>query len=176
MPIDHVPYIGRLSPISRGTWVATGFQKWGLSAGTVAAMLITDEILGRGSEWRDFYNPARLGPLSSAPEFAKENAAVGMRFFGDRLRRPTISSAHDLGADQGGMLRQGTEQIGVYRDPEGMLHGVSLRCTHLGCLLAWNPAERSWDCPCHGSRFAHDGRVIEGPATSDLRAKPVPDA
>jgi glycine/D-amino acid oxidase-like deaminating enzyme/nitrite reductase/ring-hydroxylating ferredoxin subunit len=168
MPYDHLPMIGRYTPVSGRIFVASGFMKWGLSGGTMAATLLTDLIAGRKNDWAKHFDPNRLS-LRSAPKLAQMNSKVAVDMIGDRLRPGELRSADDLLPDTAGILRTGLGQTGVYRDDDsGTVHAVSLRCTHLGCLLRFNAAERSWDCPCHGSRFDVDGAVLEGPATKPL--------
>jgi glycine/D-amino acid oxidase-like deaminating enzyme len=135
--VDGMPYIGRLSGDKQRVWTATGFRKWGMTNGTVAAMILTDLISGRGNEWAEAFDSTRLAPGASIKSLVTENLEVGKRFVADRLKA-----------------------LGKKDAPP--------RCTHLGCLLNFNTAEQSWDCPCHGSRFGVDGRVLEGPAVEDL--------
>jgi Rieske Fe-S protein len=106
------------------------------------------------------------------PELAKENAQVAGRFLGDRVRGGWRESLDEIAQGEGRLLRRGLGQVAAARDAEGELHVLSARCTHLGCIVAWNAAEQSWDCPCHGSRFGIDGTVLEGPATAGLRREP----
>jgi glycine/D-amino acid oxidase-like deaminating enzyme/nitrite reductase/ring-hydroxylating ferredoxin subunit len=172
MPIDGVPYVGKLTPISKGVWVATGFLKWGLTNGTAAAMMLSDEILGRSNPWSETFDSNRVKPLASAKEFVKENANVGRRFVVDHAAPAEVKSASEIPRGEGRILRGGVKKIAAYRDDSGVLHAVSAVCTHLGCQVAWNPGERSWDCPCHGSRFDVDGEVLQGPAVDPLEPKP----
>ena len=165
LPSDQLPFVGRLWPFSGRVLTATGFRKWGLAMGTAAAMILRDQALGRNNALSEVFSPMRLHPLAGGPSFAKENANVGWRFFSDRLRR---GSADDLSPGEGAVVGSGLGQRAVYRDQSGELRALSARCTHLGCIVNFNAAERSWDCPCHGSRFALDGEVIEGPAVSGL--------
>jgi glycine/D-amino acid oxidase-like deaminating enzyme/nitrite reductase/ring-hydroxylating ferredoxin subunit len=169
-PLDGVPYIGKLRRGSRRVYAATGFAKWGLTKGTLAAMLITDAILGRANPWAEFYDAKRLKPLASARTFAKENGQVALHFVGARLKRRETLDEVDLEPNEGRIVRLGRRHVAMFRDEGGAVHALSARCTHLGCLVEWNTAERTWDCPCHGSRFARTGAVIEGPAVSPLRA------
>ena len=112
----------------------------------------------------------------SAAKFAKENAGVGLRFFRDRLRpRDGRDDVDRLAPGEGTIARVGAKQYAAYRDDEGELHVLSARCTHLGCIVGWNPADRSWECPCHGSRFAADGTLVQGPATADLPRESLPE-
>ena len=166
-PVDGLPYIGALRRTTDRIFVATGFAKWGLTKGTLAAMVLRDAIVGRDNPWAETYAANRLNVRQSAVAFVKENAAVGARFVGDRLR-PAQAEAAALAPGQGAVVRDGRRRLAVRRDEAGDLHVLSARCTHLGCIVRWNEAESSWDCPCHGSRFAADGTVVEGPAVDDL--------
>jgi Rieske Fe-S protein len=172
MPVDGVPYIGRLAPFQKRIWVATGFMKWGLTNGTAAGMILTDLINGRDNPWADLFDATRFKPLASAKELVKENANVGVRFVGDHLGRPDVRSTDELAPGEAGIVRRGAGKVAAYREQDGTLHAVSAVCTHLGCQVKWNEAETSWDCPCHGSRFHFTGRVIQGPAVKDLEPKP----
>ena len=168
VPLDGVPYVGRLTRRSAHVYVATAFKKWGMTNGTAAALILTDRILGRPNPWADLFDSKRLKPLASAPAFLKDNASVAKHFVGDRLRRGEGTGPEALAPGEGRLVRAGGRKTAAYRDEGGRLHLLSPVCTHLGCHVSWNPAERSWDCPCHGSRFSGEGRVIEGPATRDL--------
>jgi glycine/D-amino acid oxidase-like deaminating enzyme/nitrite reductase/ring-hydroxylating ferredoxin subunit len=176
MPVDGVPYVGKLMPGAKRIWVATGFMKWGLTNGTAAAEILSDLIQGRENPWAALFDSNRMKPGAAAKEFLKENANVGWRFFRDKVGPADVDSFEDLAPGQGGLVRDGIGKTAVYRDDDGTLHAVSSACTHLGCTVKWNSAERSWDCPCHGSRFDVDGRVIQGPAVKDLAPKEVPAA
>ena len=165
MPVDGLPYVGRLWPFSDRLLTATGFKKWGLAAGTAAAMIMADSVAGRENPWAGTFSTERITPLASAAELVKENVDVGARFFLDRLKRRSV---HSLARGEGGIVRHGTGQAAVYNDEQGRLHALSARCTHLGCIVDWNAGDRTWDCPCHGSRFAIDGTVIQGPAVAPL--------
>jgi glycine/D-amino acid oxidase-like deaminating enzyme/nitrite reductase/ring-hydroxylating ferredoxin subunit len=175
MPLDDVPYVGALTPLSKRLYVATGFKKWGLAHAGAAAMMLRDELLGRDNPWASFYDATRLGPLSSLSPFVKENLNVAFHFFADRLTRRSLAPAADLAPGEGRVLARRERQVAVSRETDGVLRAVSARCTHLGCIVNWNDAERSWDCPCHGSRFAPDGKVRQGPATRPLEPEPPPD-
>jgi glycine/D-amino acid oxidase-like deaminating enzyme/nitrite reductase/ring-hydroxylating ferredoxin subunit len=169
MPLDGVPYVGRLSRRSDHIYVATGFKKWGMTNGTAAAMLIADLILGRKNAWAELYDAKRLTPRASATKFVKENWLVARHFVGDRLERGDEVPLSAIPPGQGRLVRVGGRKVAAYREEDGELHTLSPVCTHLGCHVAWNTAERSWDCPCHGSRFRGDGTLIQGPAPRDLR-------
>jgi glycine/D-amino acid oxidase-like deaminating enzyme/nitrite reductase/ring-hydroxylating ferredoxin subunit len=171
LPADNVPYIGRLLPGYGRLHVATGFKKWGMTHSAVAAMLLRDQITGRPNPWAELFRATRLHPLAAAKEVAVHNLDVGLRFAGDRLLTLRPPPARDLAPGEAGLRELGGEKVAAYRDPDGRLHAVSGRCTHLGCLVAWNAAERTWDCPCHGSRYTYDGQVIQGPAVRNLPPK-----
>jgi Rieske Fe-S protein len=166
VPYDHLPVIGPYLPRSERLFVASGFMKWGLSTGTIAAIVVSDLIAGRDNRWAARFDPHRIS-LHSVPELVRTNAKVGAEFFLDRLL-PARGSVADIPRGEARVVRDGLGKKGVYRDDDGALHAVSLRCTHLGCLVRFNAAERSWDCPCHGSRFDVEGSVLEGPAVEQL--------
>jgi len=166
-PYDHLPMIGPLHPRSARLWVATGWQKWGLTGATFAARILAERVLGRDHEWARCFTPTRLSPRST-PEVARLGAKFGGLLAADRLTPAEVGSAGEVPRGQARVVRDGLGKAGAYRDDDGVLHAVSLRCTHLGCLLRFNGAERSWDCPCHGSRFDVDGTVLEGPAVRPL--------
>jgi glycine/D-amino acid oxidase-like deaminating enzyme/nitrite reductase/ring-hydroxylating ferredoxin subunit len=168
IPLDSVPYVGKLAPFSKRVLVATGFRKWGFANGTAAAIILADAVKGNEHPWASTFDSNRLGPPSAAVSFVKENVNVGRRFFQDRLKR---GSADAVRPGEGAIVRDGLRQAAVHRDDEGKLHALSARCTHLGCIVEWNTAERSWDCPCHGSRFGIDGRVVQGPAVAPLERR-----
>ncbi|MBD0328554.1 MAG: FAD-dependent oxidoreductase [Thermoleophilia bacterium] len=167
-PLDGVPYVGRLTRRGDHVYVATGFKKWGMTNGTAAAMILGDLVLGRDNPWAGLFDSKRLTPRASAPRFVKENATVARHFVGDRLDRGEAAEVETVAPGEGRMLRVRGRKTAVYRDEGGRVHALSPVCTHMGCHVGWNPAERSWDCPCHGSRFGGDGTVIQGPATRDL--------
>ncbi|HEX3316436.1 MAG TPA: FAD-dependent oxidoreductase [Solirubrobacteraceae bacterium] len=173
MPTDKVPYVGRYTPVSRHLYVACGFQKWGMTGGTFAAELLRDRVAGLDNAHAGAFDPNRI-TLRSTPEVAKAGVWVARHLVGDRLTPAEAGSAADVPTGEARVVRSGLGKSGVYRDEEGTVHAVSLRCTHLGCLLHFNDAERSWDCPCHGSRFGVDGEVLAGPATHPLERRPAP--
>lgn len=166
--IDGIPYIGHLGPFKQNIYVITGFGGWGLSAGTAAGIMLRDAIMERPNLWLETFDPLRTTVRASAHAFVEENANVAKQFIGDwtdGLQRRDLSA---LDVDEAMVCRQQTDVLGIYRDETGDLHAVNAVCPHLGCLVQWNDGERTWDCPCHGSRFEIDGRVINGPANTDL--------
>ncbi|PSP68335.1 (2Fe-2S)-binding protein [Halobacteriales archaeon QS_1_69_70] len=165
--VDRVPYVGRAGPGRDHVYVGTGFNGWGMSGGVAAGEIIAELVLTGDSDRADVFDPLRLEPGASAWRFLRENAKVAGRFVGDWVA--ALSSAGDLPASgEATVTRRNGRPCGVYRDEDGDVHAVSAVCPHMDCLVRWNDAERTWDCPCHGSRFDHDGEVISGPAVEDL--------
>lgn len=170
---DRVPYVG-YSPTSELVLVATGFQKWGLSSGTAAAMMLADLLAGDDNPWLPTFDAGRIGGVRTVGRLIKDNLKVGQELIAGRRRDPEARPVAELRRGEGGLVDIGGHTVGGYRDPAGALHTVSPRCSHLGCPLHWNPAETSWDCTCHGSRFGPDGSVLDGPAVRPLR-RPAAD-
>jgi glycine/D-amino acid oxidase-like deaminating enzyme/nitrite reductase/ring-hydroxylating ferredoxin subunit len=166
-PMDHAPFIGPSSSSADHVFVATGFNAWGISTGTAAAILIADLIQGRDNPWLKLFDARRVKPLASAKEFTAGNAHVARELIGGYLQRK-LHSFDELKAGEAAILKIDGNAVAGFRDEEGALHAVSAVCTHLGCTVGWNATDRTWDCPCHGSRFALDGGVIHGPAVSAL--------
>jgi Rieske Fe-S protein len=137
-----------------------------MTHGTVAGILIRDLILGRDNKWSKIYDPSRKS-LAASSRYAQENLNVAKQFL-KHLTPGEVASAGDIPKDCGALVRHGLTKLAVYRDQAGEVHEMSARCPHLGCLVAWNGAERTWDCPCHGSRFDAIGKVISGPANTGL--------
>jgi glycine/D-amino acid oxidase-like deaminating enzyme/nitrite reductase/ring-hydroxylating ferredoxin subunit len=170
--MDHLPYIGRLHPGAKHVWVATGFGGWGISNGVMASRLLAALLDGQRPPWTRIYDPRRIHPTVDAGSFLKSNIAVARRFVGDRLHPSAhADSPSDLAPGSGAVMRINGERCAVYRDKSGRLSAVSAVCTHLGCIVAFNDAEHSWDCPCHGSRFTPEGVIINGPATRPLEQR-----
>jgi glycine/D-amino acid oxidase-like deaminating enzyme/nitrite reductase/ring-hydroxylating ferredoxin subunit len=167
---DSLPFVGPLYPGARHVHVATGFGGWGMSTGIMAGHLLASSIAGKQLPWAGLYDPRRLHPVREAGPMLRLQATVGRHFVGDRVRGPGADSISDIEPGTGAVVRLGAKRCAVYRDDAGGLHAVSARCTHLGCIVHFNDAERAWECPCHGSRFAPDGSVIQGPANKPLAA------
>jgi glycine/D-amino acid oxidase-like deaminating enzyme/nitrite reductase/ring-hydroxylating ferredoxin subunit len=172
-PVDGIPYVGRLTLFSWRLWTATGFRKWGMTNGTAAAVMLAGALTGRPHRWSKAFNAQRITVRASANSFLQENAKVAYHFVRDRIGLAGITAVDDLAEGEGVVARIDGLATAICRQG-GKLHSVSAICTHLGCQVAWNRAERSWDCPCHGSRFDASGTVIQGPATRDLAARPLP--
>lgn len=172
---DHLPFIGPLHLGARRTYVATGFDSWGMASGVLSGRLIAGWITGDKPPWADLYDPRRLHPVREAGALITAQAKVAGHFVGDRLRRGPAQTVAGIAPGHGAVVRVGGERCAVYRDAGGTARAVSATCTHLGCLVAFNDAEHVWECPCHGSRFAVDGAVLHGPATRDLEPRELPE-
>jgi Rieske Fe-S protein len=168
--LDYLGFIGRNPMDHENVYVVTGDSGMGLTHGTIAGMLITDLVCGRTNPWERLYDPSRV-PVRAAAEWARENSNVALQYT-DWLTGGDVDSADDIRPDSGAVMRRGLEKIAVYRDDAGGLHERSAACTHLGCIVHWNPSEKTWDCPCHGSRYDKMGKVINGPANKDLASVP----
>ncbi|MEX0797029.1 MAG: FAD-dependent oxidoreductase [Acidimicrobiia bacterium] len=164
---DGLPLVGRAPRMSR-TYVATGFGKWGLTNGTVAAAILSDLVTGASNRWQTAFEATRLPGLTGVKNLLAFNAKVGKELVIGTISRLSPTDLEDLPRGDARLVEFDGKTVGAYRDAGGDVHAVSLTCTHLGCTVAWNDAERSWDCPCHGSRFSMEGEVLEGPATEDL--------
>ncbi|WP_162920182.1 FAD-dependent oxidoreductase [Paenisporosarcina cavernae] len=168
--LDHLPYIGRMDK-GEELFVATGFDKWGMTNGTVAALLLTDLVMKKDNRFEDLFDPHRDSSFSEkSSQFLKENMNVGKELLKGKMKNPS-GSIDELANGCGDIVLLNGEKVAAYRDDQGAIHAVSPICTHLGCDVAFNSAEKSWDCPCHGSRFTIDGDVIEGPAVKPLDRK-----
>ncbi|MBC7788789.1 MAG: FAD-dependent oxidoreductase [Anaerolineae bacterium] len=165
-PADGLAFIGRNPDGAQNIYLATGDSGQGMTHGTFAGMLLSDLILGIQNPFETLYDPKRVSPRA-AIELAKENLNVAAQFR-DYLTPGEISSSDELAPGSGALMRRGLKKIAVYRDEKGKVHERSAVCTHLGCIVDWNTAERTWDCPCHGSRFDPFGKVINGPAIAPL--------
>ena len=165
-PVDGLPFVGRLSPRSKRRFVATGFGKWGMSTSMVAADVIADLVNGRHNPTADILDATRLLPTVGR-NLVKNSVGVGKHVVGDRAGA-LLTPDRSLRPGTGEVVRRGASLVAVACDQEGRTHAVSARCTHLGCIVSFNAGEQTWDCPCHGSRFALDGDVVDGPARDPL--------
>ncbi len=170
MPLDGLPYVGLMSPRARHVYVITGLRKWGLSNGTAAALMLTDTLTGRENLWSPVFNSNRVTPVASAKRFVTENTKTMTAVLAGKLKARSGRAA--LAPGEGTVIKVDGESTAVYKDPDGHVHAVSAVCTHLGCTVGFNPSDITWDCPCHGSRYATDGTVIQGPATKNLPPGP----
>lgn len=165
-PADEIPYIGKKGTSAR-TYVATGFSTHGLVYGTVAAAIITDQILGKANQYEEIYSAARFTPMKSAKKFMQESKTTFTALVSDYLHRDRSPLA-SVAPGEGKILDHEGHKLAVFRNEENELKVCSAVCTHIGCIVRWNNDEKSWDCPCHGSRFDTDGEVLEGPALHAL--------
>lgn len=170
-PADGLPYIGALESDGR-VQVATGFAGNGMTFGTLSARIIADALLGRSNPYSEVFRPNRTNVLASAGAVLGENAETASHLLKGHLLPVSDEPLDKLPVGAGRIVKEGDHKLAVYRDQAGALHRVSAICTHQGCQVAFNPVERSWDCPCHGSRFDIDGRVLHGPALTPLEPKP----
>ena len=165
--VDGVPYVGYLTSKTDNILVATGFNKWGMTNSAAAAKILTDLITKGDCPWAEVYNPSRFNIIASGAKLASVNLKVAETFIGGKITPAT--SDLDIKNGEAKVTNIDGEKVGVYRDEQGQLHIVDITCTHLGCELVWNEAEKTWDCPCHGSRFTYDGDNVEGPAFIPLK-------
>ena len=166
-PMDSLAFIGRNPGLADNVYVATGDSGNGLTHGTIAGLLLSDLLTGRESPWRELYAPNRK-TLRATGEFLRENLNF-VPYYGELVTGGDIEGVQELAAGDGAILRHGAHKVAAFRDDEGALHLHSAVCPHLGCVVHWNGAERSWDCPCHGSRFdAYEGTRLNGPADRGL--------
>jgi glycine/D-amino acid oxidase-like deaminating enzyme/nitrite reductase/ring-hydroxylating ferredoxin subunit len=165
--IDGLAFIGRNPLDAENVFVVTGDSGMGITHGTIAGMLLTDLILGRQSPWATLYDPSRK-TVRAAGNFAREVVNMAGAYVKDWLSGSEVESAREIEPGCGAVLRRGVSKVAVYRDEKGTAHELSAVCPHLGCIVHWNAAEKTWDCPCHGSRFDKLGKVINGPSNADL--------
>lgn len=164
-PVDAMAFIGR-NPHDQHVYIATGDSGNGMTHGTIAGLLLTDLITKGSHPWAELYNPARKN-FHAAGEYAKENLNVAGQY-GEWIMPGDVDSIEQIPLGTGAVIREGLKKIAVYRDEKGNAHCFSAVCPHLGCIVKWNPGEKSWDCPCHGSRFNIEGQVLNGPAIDGL--------
>lgn len=166
--LDHIPYIGRITSNQHNILVATGYRKWGMTNGTAAALLLCDLVMNKANPYEPLFTPARFHMKPSLKNFLKENANVFNELVDGKLLQPE-RTIEDIANDEGAVILFKGHRKGVYKDTSGQVHMVDTTCTHIGCEVHWNDGERTWDCPCHGSRFSYTGEVVEGPAEKPLQ-------
>ncbi|HVR33201.1 MAG TPA: FAD-dependent oxidoreductase [Acidimicrobiia bacterium] len=169
---DSIPYVGR-SPLTQNVYVATGFRKWGLTNATVAADILAAAIAGTDHPDADVFDASRIGGVRAIGTIIKDNVHVAGHLVGDRVARLLAPSIIDMSPGEGRIVKADGHTLAAHRTADGVFKVVSATCTHMGCTVKWNEAETSWDCPCHGSRFDVDGRVLNAPATRPLQAVDV---
>lgn len=165
---DGVPYIGLFHPGTEHVYVTTGFRGWGMTNGALTGLLLADLIEHGDNPWTQLYDPRRVKPAVSAKTFLKVQVDALKGLIGEAFKPAQVDSVEEIAPGEGAIARVAGDKAAVYRDESGQLHCLSHRCTHLGCVVHFNNAEKSWDCPCHGSRFSYDGAVLQGPANRPL--------
>jgi glycine/D-amino acid oxidase-like deaminating enzyme/nitrite reductase/ring-hydroxylating ferredoxin subunit len=166
--LDGMPYVGRITPGTDHVFTATGFGGWGMTNGTAAALQIRDLVLGQENPWAEAFDARRLALHATGGKLVRQNAHVAKLWVKGRVVGAPRGSLADVRPGEAAVLEVDGNQTAACRVADGTLHAVSSVCTHLGCTVAWNDGERSWDCPCHGSRFSPDGQVLHGPAVKPL--------
>ncbi len=164
MTLDSIPYVGRLTASNPDIYIATGFNKWGMTNSTASAMIIRDLIIKGDNPWAEVYKPSRFPNLG---QLVVQNADVAKHYVSGKIS--PVSKHEDISQGQAEVISWHGEKTGAYRDEDNHLHMLDITCTHMGCELGWNNAEHTWDCPCHGSRFTPEGSIVEGPALNYLK-------
>lgn len=167
MTIDGIPYIGKYSESTPNIYVATGFNKWGMTSAMVSAMIISDLILGKENDFSDIFSPKRFDLSLSISNIAKDLATTTKNFIAQKIYIPSSEIEH-IKNGHAGVVEYKGQKVGVYKNEEGKEFIVSTKCPHLGCELHWNADELTWDCPCHGSRFNYKGKLIDSPSVKDI--------
>jgi glycine/D-amino acid oxidase-like deaminating enzyme/nitrite reductase/ring-hydroxylating ferredoxin subunit len=167
-PSDGLAYIGLLPGSKGNILVATGFSGNGMTYSHISALLLTDLIQQKENAWAALFNPNRVKPVAGFANFVKENADVVAQFVGKRISAETLTELADLAPGEARLVKYEGKKLAIYKDPEGRVHALNPVCTHAKCIVDWNNAEKSWDCPCHGARYDIDGKVLTGPARKDL--------
>lgn len=167
-PVDGLPYIGKLPGTTDNIFVATGYGGNGMTYSHVAALELRDIILHGKSRYNELFSPSRVKPVAGFTEFVKHNADVLSQFLGKWFASEKLEELAELAPDEGKVVKLSNETMALYKDANGALHAVNPTCTHMKCSVAWNAAEKSWDCPCHGARYSTEGTVLNGPADVDL--------
>ena len=169
VPDDGLPYIGALPFGDDGVYVATGYNGNGMIFGTLSAQILTDVICGKKNPYAGLFSPSRIKPVAGFTEFVRENADVVYHFIADRFAAEKIESLKDMANDSALLIKYEGQQLAVYKDINGHILVLDPVCTHAGCIVNFNTAEKSWDCPCHGGRYDIDGNVLTGPPPKNLK-------
>ena len=169
-PMDNAPFIGWSSSSRDGYLVATGFNAWGISNGTAAGLILADLAAGRENHWLELFDARRVKPIAGGLKFMKENVQVATHLVSGYLSRKP-KSFDELAPGDAAILEIEGENVAAFKDEQNRVHAVSAACSHMGCIVGWNETDRTWDCPCHGSRFELGGAVIHGPATKPLESR-----
>ena len=165
--LDKVPYISEFSSMMPNIYIGTGFNKWGMTSSNVAANIITDKILGIKNKYEEAFTSTRLKPIKNRWEMKDMLKQVANSLVVEKLKIPA-KTLNDIENDNGKIIEINGHTIGIYKDPSGKIFAVKPTCSHLGCSLSWNKVDKTWDCPCHGSRFDYTGKNLYDPAIKDL--------
>ena len=166
--LDKIPYIGDFSTFYPNVYVATGFKKWGMTTSNVAANLITDKILGKENKYEDIYDAKRLRPIKNREEFKNMLKESTHSLLFNKLDLPA-ATPKDIKLGEGKIVNDNGTKVGIYKDENGKEYKIIPKCMHLGCELSWNNLDKTWDCPCHGSRYTFEGKLIYGPSKKNLK-------
>ena len=167
IPLDKIPYIGSYSSLMPHMYVGTGFKKWGMTSSNVAANIIVDRICGKQNKFAYLFDSSRLKPIKNAAEMKNMIVQSANPLLFNKLR-PANMNFDEIANNSGSIIEINNQKVGIYKNPDGKIYAIKPVCTHLGCLLSWNDVDKTWDCPCHGSRFNYDGKNLYDPAFKDL--------
>lgn len=167
IPLDKIPYIGEFSSMMPNVYVATGYKKWGMTSSNVAANIIVDKILGKENPYQEVFTSTRLKPIKNHKELGNMIKEVAISWTIEKLKIPE-EKIQDVKLETGGIIEWEDKKVGIYKEKNGNTYLVKPVCSHLGCELTWNNLEKTWDCPCHGSRFTYQGKSIYDPSIKDL--------
>jgi len=165
--LDKIPYIGQFSEFLPNVYVGTGFNKWGMTSSNLAARIITDKILEKENPYEEMFTATRMKPIENKDEVKNMVSQSVKTILVQRIKK-SESELGDIKNGEGGVIEYKGKKIGVYKDKDGNIFAVKPVCTHLGCILNWNGADKTWDCPCHGSRFNYTGENLYDPAYKSL--------
>ena len=165
--LDKIPYVGQFSTLMPNCFIATGFNKWGMTSSNVAANILKDEILGIPNKHTEVFDSTRVHPIKNIAEVKNMVSQTAKSFVVNKIKIPEADLS-SIEKDNGGIIKINNSKVGIYKDSDGNIYAVDPTCTHLGCLLTWNNLDKTWDCPCHGSRFDFTGKNIYNPAIKNL--------
>ena len=168
--LDKIPYIGAFSELMQNVYVATGYKKWGMTTSNIAANIITDKILGKENKYEEIFKSTRLKPIKNRWEVGEMLKETANSLVINKIKEPE-EELKDIECGQGKIIKIKNEKTGVYKDETGKIYKIKPVCSHLGCELSWNDLDKTWDCPCHGSKFDYKGNQIYGPAIDNLKTE-----
>ena len=172
--LDKIPYVGQYSNLMPNMFVGTGFKKWGFTTSNVAANIIVDTISNKSNQYKYLFDSTRLKPLKNIDEMKNIIVQSTNSLFIDKLKKSKVNF-NEIENNSGAIIEVNNEKVGIYKSTDGKIYAVKPICTHLGCLLSWNDVDKTWDCPCHGSRFDYSGKNIYDPAYKDLEVYDLND-